>query len=88
MRAHRLNAVDSFKPSSKMKSHLRLEVDFLPFYAQNERNLSEIDLSEMVRGVRFEPTNLTASPPLLGQVLAVNLNVVLDLTPSAKVTQF
>jgi hypothetical protein len=33
--------VDSFKRSSEIKNHLRFEVDFLLFYAQNGRNLSE-----------------------------------------------
>jgi len=36
-----------------------------------------------VRGMGFEPTNLKESPVLLKQVLAVNLNVCLDLTLSA-----
>jgi len=45
--------VDSFKRSSKIKSYLLFEVDFLLFYAHNKRNLSEFDLSKMVRGVRF-----------------------------------
>ena len=42
---------------SEMKSYLLSEVDFISFYAQNERKLSESDLSKMVRGVGFEPTN-------------------------------
>jgi len=61
LRAHLFDLssqVDSFKLSSKMKSNPRFEVYFLPFYAQNEWNLSENDRSEMVRGVGFEPKNL------------------------------
>ena len=33
---------------------MQFEVDFLLFYAQKERNLSETDGSKMVRGVGFE----------------------------------
>ena len=50
--------VDSFKSSSEMKSHALSEVDFLLFYAQNERNLGEFDIPDMVRGVGFEPTSV------------------------------
>jgi hypothetical protein len=46
--------VDSFKRSSKMKSHLLFEVKFVLFYAQKERNLSEFNLAKMVRGIRFK----------------------------------
>jgi hypothetical protein len=49
--------VDSFKSSSKIKSRLRFEVDFLLFYAQNERKMSEINPSKMVRGVGLEPND-------------------------------
>jgi len=48
--------VDSFKRSSKIKRRLLFEVDFLLFYAQKERKLSEFNLANMVRGVGFEPT--------------------------------
>jgi len=51
-----LLAVDSFKRSSKIKYYLQFEVDFLLFYAQNERKLSEFKLGNVVRGVRFEPS--------------------------------
>ena len=40
-----------------------------------------------MRGVGFEPTTLTSSSPLLTRVLAVNLNVCLDLVPDTKVVQ-
>jgi hypothetical protein len=50
----RFSEVDSFKSSSEMKSCLLSEVDFLQFYAQNERNLSESSVAEMVRGIRFK----------------------------------
>jgi hypothetical protein len=43
--------VDSFKPSGEMKSYPLFEVDFMSFYAQNERKLSEFNLSEMARGI-------------------------------------
>ena len=49
--------VDSFKRSGKIKSYLQLEVNFLTFYAQKERKLSEFSLAKAVRGVGFEPTN-------------------------------
>jgi hypothetical protein len=48
--------VDSFKRSSEIKSCPQFEVDFLPSYAQNERNLSEFYVPKIVRGVGFEPT--------------------------------
>jgi hypothetical protein len=49
-------AVDSFKRSSKIKTPTQFEVDFLLFYAQNKRKLSESDATNIVRGVGFEPT--------------------------------
>ena len=49
--------VDSFKRSSEIKNNTQFEVAFLPSYAQNERNLSEFNLANMVRGAGFEPTN-------------------------------
>jgi hypothetical protein len=51
--------VDSFKRSSKIKSRPQFQVDFLPFYAQNERKLSEFNVLNMVRGTGFEPTQPT-----------------------------
>ena len=38
-----------FKSSSKIKSYLLFEVGFLPLYARKERNLSEFNVSELVR---------------------------------------
>jgi replication initiation and membrane attachment protein DnaB len=47
--------IDSFKRLSKIKSHIQFEVDFLPTYAQKERNLSEFNLLKMVRGRDLNP---------------------------------
>jgi hypothetical protein len=46
--------VDSFKRSSEIKSCPQFEVDFLLFYAQNERDLSEFNPVKMVAGGRFK----------------------------------
>jgi len=54
--------VDSFKRLSKIKSRPQFEVDFLLFYAQNERKLSEFSLSKMVRGMGFEPSYKWKNP--------------------------
>jgi hypothetical protein len=40
-----------------MENNPLIEVDFIPSYAQNERNLSEFNLANMVQGVRFELTD-------------------------------
>jgi hypothetical protein len=50
--------VDSFERSSEIKSCLQFEVDFLKFYVQKERKLSEPDIVKMVRGMEFEPPSL------------------------------
>ena len=47
--------VDSFRRSSKIKRCSQFEVDFLLFYAQNERKLSEFNPAKVVRGMGFEP---------------------------------
>jgi hypothetical protein len=47
--------VDSLKRPSEIKRHPLFEVDFPPFYAQNERNLSEFNLAKMVRGWDLNP---------------------------------
>jgi len=55
------NITDEEKGSNsalrRNQNMLHFEEDFLLSYAQNERNSSEFNLSEMVRGVGFEPTN-------------------------------
>jgi len=38
-----------------MENNSQIEVDFLPSYAQNERNLSEFNLPNMVRGMGSPP---------------------------------
>jgi hypothetical protein len=47
--------VDSFKRSGETKRCLQFEVDFLLFYAQNERKLSESNVRKVVRGVGPPP---------------------------------